>query len=104
MKLSKAQQTVLNKAKQDIDNARSKDVAQWYKEHVAGVQWLSYEKLLNDDKQYWKNKHVQRCEGIVLTSCNSRTLAKLQQYGLIEIIRDSNGERSGLDLIKVLDY
>jgi len=51
-------------------------------------------------KKYWEEHR----NGIVLTHCNSRTLAKLEEYGLIKIIEDSNGEQFGIDTVQVLNY
>ena len=51
-------------------------------------------------KKYWEEHR----NGIVLTHCNTKTLQKLESYGLIEIIYDSTGEDFGIDTIKVLNY
>lgn len=100
MKLSKAQQEVLNQAKKDIDLARKFDnhidwLISRYGEHLA-------ERM--SKRPIWEKSWEEEKNGIVSTSCNSKTLKVLERNGLIEIIRDSNGERFGLDTIKVLNY
>lgn len=115
MKLSKAQQAVMDEAKKDIDIARSLDYPEWLKKTNSYYQVPStasddYKEMIEQKfieavdngelKEYWE----RAINGIVLTHCNSRTLAKLQEYGLIEIIRDSSGETFGIDTIKVLNY
>lgn len=104
MKLSKAQETVMEDAKRQIDEAQSMDYPEWLK-HGNGY----YE----DHEDAW-NKAVAKCylkeyweehrNGIVLTHCNSRTLAKLEEYGLIKIIEDSKGEQFGIDTVQILNY
>lgn len=113
MKLSKAQTEVMNKAKKDIDLARSLDYPEWLRTTHSYYQipnWADEElkehidnrwKKAVDEKylyEYWENAR----NSIVLTSCNTRTLKKLESYGLIEIIYDSTGELGGIDTVKVL--
>ena len=104
MKLSKAQANVMMKAKKDIDMARSMDYAEWLKETESYFQTHeeSYQKAVAEEylKEYWEDGR----KGIVLVSCNSRTLSRLEEMGLIEIVYDSNGETFGIDTIKVLNY
>jgi len=104
MKLSKAQEKVMEDAKKQIDEARSMDYPEWLK-HGNGY----YE----DHEDAW-NKAVAKCylkkyweehrNGIALTHCNSRTLAKLEEYGLVKIIEDSKGEQFGIDTVQILNY
>ena len=113
MKLSKAQAEVMNKAKEAIDLARSLDYPEWLRTTVHCYQapdWADEELKEHVDKrwkkaveekylyEYWENAR----NSIVLTHCNSRTLKKLESYGLIEIIKDSTGEDFGIDTVKVL--
>lgn len=104
MKLSNAQEKVMMKAKKDIDMARSMEYAEWLKETHSFYQTHedAYQKAMSEGylKEYWEDGR----KGIVLASCNSRTLAKLEEMGLIEIVYDSNGETFGIDTIKVLNY
>ena len=104
MKLSKAQQQVMQDAMQKIDRARACETFEEYftksSEHTP--QWLvemdSYkEKTL---KQWQDEKN-----GIVSTyKVNTKTLRKLEELDLIKIIYDSTGDALGSDTIKVLNY
>lgn len=132
MKLSKAQQEVMDRAKEKIDFARTHTVYEWAKNKKWGYvgneeeQDAYMERLAKNFHGYRKNSEKEVMDdfvseieryaesyhdyyenernGIVLTRCNSRTLVKLEQLGLIEIIFDSNGASYGLDTIKVLNY
>ena len=121
MKLSKAQAQVMEKAKEDIDYARTHDFLHWYARatgHELETDWdahpnpiLSNESVMkeaieraNEAGEYWHRSYEKRKEGIALTMCNSRTLAKLEEMGLIEILRDSKGQTYGVDEVKVLNY
>lgn len=100
MKLSKVQQSVLDEAKEEIDTARRLDYPEWLKlQHIPDHR---FQKALEDGylKHYWENNR----KSVVLTQCNSRTIKKLEELGLIEIIEDSNGHHFGIDTIKVLNY
>lgn len=109
-KLSKAQQEVLNTAIQEITEARS---CSTYEEYFIKFQAPHYssnyntkEKYLSHDpegwekqKQYWENL----LRGITLTDCNTKTIQKLEVLGYIEILKDANRIRYGMDTIKVLN-
>jgi len=103
-KLSKAQQAVMDMAKKNIDKARTMDYPEWLKD--MNSYYDNHEDALKEAvakgryKDYWMDGR----NGIVLTHCNSRTLIKLEEMGLIEIIEDSNGQPYGIDKIKVLNY
>lgn len=122
-KLSKAQQTVMDDAKRKIDFARTHTLREWAatKRYPTGYnhitdRWNSYgwstkeeavQSCENDITRYGENYgkyYENEKSGIVLATCNSRTLVKLEQMGLIEIIYDSNGTHFGIDTIKVLNY
>lgn len=119
MKLSKAQQAVMDEAKRDIDTARSLDFIKWYRTAVAcgGELNMTDDEIVEELKstechsleydthfEYFTSVYEQRRSGIVLTNCNSRTLYKLQEMGLIEIIFDSTGWTRGIDRVKILNY
>lgn len=111
MKLSEAQTRVIEKAKRDIDLARECDTyEEYFMKYEAphcNAAYNTPEKFKAKDLDSWnwyKKGWEDHKDGIVLTHCNSRTLVKLEQYGLIEIITDSNGQEYGIDKIKVLNY
>jgi len=103
MKLSAAQQKVLDEAKKQINIARS---CRTYKDYVYATCFnLSNaykDKLVSDETfaRYWED----RVNGVVRTHCNSRVLQSLQAQGLIEVLRDSTGEAAGIDVIKLVNY
>ena len=127
MKLSKAQEAVMTTAKSEIDFARSHSLREWAEKETHNTpeqiekilnNWdetrhRSYTKeqyleAMNEDVEMYMKKYGKYYEeeknAIVLIRCNSRTLTKLEQMGLIEIIYDSNGSSFGIDTIKVLNY
>lgn len=111
MKLSEAQTRVIEKAKRDIDMAREcatyEEYFMKYEAPHCNAAYNTPEKFKArdiDSWNYYKKYWEEHKDGIVLTHCNSRTLVKLEQYGLIEIITDSNGQEYGIDKIKVLNY
>lgn len=106
MKLSKAQAKVIELAKKDIDTARKYDT---YDEYLRNENWLvtegrysveEYKRYFPGGEKFWNAER----NGIARTYCNTKTLKKLEEYGLIEIVYDSTGERWGLDEIKVIGY
>lgn len=113
MKLSNAQMRVLETAKKEIDEARTCETFDEYFDNYM-VKSGSYNcccntaeklKAFNPDSyehkcHYWENLK----NGIVLTMCNSKTLYRLQELNLIEIIKDSCGEHCGIDRVKILNY
>lgn len=112
MKLSKAQQAVIDKAKKDIDFARNSSFSDWHQkafrctpeEEDAHLRRVGNEKDVEWHRNWSTKRFEEEKAGIVLTMCNSRTLAKLSELGLIEIIQDSNGQHYGIDTVKVLNY
>lgn len=109
-KLSKAQQEILNKATQEITEARS---CSTYEEYFLKFQAPRYnsgyntpEKYKSRDpkgwerqKQYWENL----LQGVTLTYCNTKTIQKLETLGYIKILEDANRIRCGCDVIRVLN-
>lgn len=110
-KLSPAQQKIMDKATKEIDNAREcATFEEYFINHLAwrfNGRYNTPEKMKANDKEGWDlhNKYYEKLKvGITLTMCNSKSLAKLEQFGLIEIIFDSTGQTTGIDEIKVLNY
>lgn len=121
MKLSKAQAEVMEQAKKDIDYARSHDFLHWISKahgYDLDVDWDSHpnkhltnarvladaEEYVRKDTGWWRNRYEAERAGEVLTHCNSKTLAKLEQMGLVEIVFDSKGTSYGIDHVRVLNY
>ena len=112
MKLSKAQESVIKEAREKIDIARVSfpEFVRFINSYYEGKTDEEIINGLENDKRWWnpyesyKKSWEEAKNGIVLTSCNSRTLYKLEDMGLIEIIEDSTGTHHGIDKIKVLNY
>ena len=109
MTLSKAQQKVIDEMKNDIDFARSASLYDWIKKHFRLETDEAVERVREHDKKifgydYMLKQYNDERNGITLTSCNSRTLYKLQELGLIEIVKDSKGQTYGIDVVKLLNY
>ena len=117
MKLSKAQEEVMNKAKARIDNARNHDfygwfrsVNTWYKDSTNEEIEARLTEMDNTshkvggheyEMNYYNNLRNGIDKGV---HASSATIRKLEKLGLIEIIEDSCGEDYGFDTIKVLNY
>lgn len=109
-KLSKAQQEILNKAIQEITEARS---CSTYEEYFTKFQAPHYnlgyntiEKYQSRDPEGWERQKKfweNLLKGITLTYCNTKTIQKLEALGYIEILEDANRIRCGIDTIKVLN-
>ena len=112
MKLSKAQQAVLNDAKDKIDFARNTSYYEWIRKGFFPHKEVTDERVLEEIEEsnkifgydYLAKTFEEEKSGITIVHCNSKTLYKLQEYGLIEIIKDSKGQSYGIDVIKVLNY
>ena len=112
MKLSKAQQQVMDYAKEKIDRARSYTEFEAYFDEVHGKHFNgmfnSAEKFkANDPKgfEWWRNLWEEEKNATVITgNVNSRTLYKLQELGLIKIIEDGKNKSSGTDRIQILNH
>lgn len=102
IKLTPAQQKVMEKAYRDIDLARNNNYEAWIRKTIKGFtdEYIEDRIRLEDRKDWYED----RKNGIVLTSCNTRTLKKLEDLDLIEIIKDSTGSTWGIDVVKVLNY
>ena len=108
MKLSKAQQEVMDHAKKEIDLARQLDYPDWLKatNHCFQQETAYWQKAYKEavekeqSKCYWENDR----KAIVLTHCSSHTIRALERLGLIEIIEDSVEIGGSIDVVKVLNY
>ena len=111
--LSKTQQELMDKAHRDIDRARnSQDIVEWYRTCVSDtrIRELSHEDLAKELEKdndyfhgYWKKHYEELLSGIVHTNANGRSLYRLQELGLIEIIEDST-HTFMYDTVKILNY
>lgn len=110
MKLTKAQEEILNYAKKDIDLARSFNTYEEY-EYNRNHYWqgrytleeareLIKENDLENNK-FFSKLYEERKRGNAIVTANTRTIKKLEELGLIEII-DEGG--SYPDMIKVIGY
>ena len=110
VKLTPAQQKVMDKAYNDIDEARNNDFYGWYniafnRNHTKEEIDEEVERWYNRYHEYYYNEiYENRKNGMVLTHCNTKTLRKLEEMGLIKIIEDSTGTQFGLDVVQVLNY
>lgn len=109
IKLSAAQQKVMDIAHEEIRQARECDtVEEWFEKYKSAFYGnITSKEFKMQNENSWNAVYVENYEmnkkGIVLTMCNSKTLEKLSQLGLIEILHDSCGKAYGVDKIKILD-
>jgi len=115
-KLSKAQQEVLDIAKERIDFARTHNFYDWFRQYNRTCRNHTDEEVRKEIDERTANGWIGNWEwettryewnrnGIdYLCHASSATIKKLESLGLIEIIKDSNGEYYGFDQIKVLNY
>lgn len=111
MKLSKAQEGIMNEAYKDIDRARNaKDIVEWYRTCISAswIKEMSHDELAEefkkiDENGWWKNHYEELLQGIVHTHANGRSLYKLQSLRLIEIIDDQTNSFL-YDTVKILNY
>ena len=127
MKLTKAQQEIIDKAREDVDYAREHDFLHWVSKNLCGydldTDWdavpnpfLSNEYVMKQaldtiaedetgsghfEAFHWKKRYERNKEGEVIAHANSKTLEALERMGMIEIIHDG---RRGWDTIKLLNY
>ena len=99
MKLTAAQQKVMDHATGRIDFARTHSFEEWFHKGFPG--W-DFDRTNGDP--YYEKRFDEEKAGITLVTCNSRTLYKLRDMGLIEIIRDTSGSHFNVDEIRVLNY
>lgn len=102
----------MNKAYKDIDNARNaEDIVEWYRTCVSAswVREIPHDELAKkleerDENGWWKNHYEELLQGIVYTHANGRSLYRLRDLGLIEIIDDQTGLHWMYDTVKILNY
>lgn len=105
-KLTATQQKIYSEMLATIDEARNSDYPDWLKKHGHSWRYQYDEELLQEAvkrgerREYWENIR----EGVVLTEANGRSLYRLEQEGLIEILEDGTNRRWGLDTVRVLNY
>ena len=112
IKLTPAQQKVMDRAYKDIDDARNNDFYGWYNlayncdhtKEVIDEHIENFEKRFPGLKNYHHETYEETKNGRVLTHCNTKTLRKVEEMGLIKIIEDSTGTQFGLDVVQVLNY
>jgi len=118
MKLSKAQQEVIDYAKNRIDYAREHSFCDWFRKgygkSVASLNDAEvYEYINKKHSEGWhmsiesetENYEMNRNGIDYLCHASSATIRKLEKLGLIEIIEDSCGAKCyGFDTIKLLNY
>lgn len=110
MKLTTAQEKILTEAKKRIDEARAYDTFEEY-EYNTNHYWRgrytfeeAKELIKEDDIECgnWGSKYYEEFKkGIVIITANTRTIAKLEELGLIEIIKEGG---SFPDRIKIVNY
>ena len=110
IKLTPAQQKVMDRAYKDIDEARNNDFYGWFK---IAYKCNETKEEIDERVERWYNRYHENYyhenyektkNGMVLTHCNTKTLRKLEEMGLIKIIEDSTGTKFGLDVVQVLNY
>ena len=108
-KLSKAQEAILNEAKKNIDEARSYKT---YEEYAYNTSYRFYSRFssfeeaiqeIREDSLYdiGIELYEELKSGIAFIKANTRTIEKLEEMGLIEIVRIGG---SRYDRIKILNY
>ena len=103
-KLSNAQAEVLERAKKDIDEARSMNFYDWMRNRALYRDYTDDE--IDDIRlvEWYRECYEQNKSGIAHTHCNGKTIEKLQKLGLIEILYNGTNKTQCFDRIKVLNY
>jgi hypothetical protein len=123
-KLTTAMINVLSKAINDIEKAKNLDYPEWlmsinsvydyrperfvhWEDREAAQKAMDtakekLEKAVAEEKlkNYWEEHR----KNIALTYCNSGTLHALEDRGYIRIIKDSSGQKIGIDKVEVLKF
>lgn len=127
MKLTKAQQEVIENARQDVDYARENDFPHWFAKFVCGRElekdWDSFpnpyitnktvldevnERIMEDEAGseyfapgYWKARYERAKQGEAICMASSHTIRALERMGLIKIVNDAG---RGVDTFNLLNY
>lgn len=113
MKISKAQHSVLISAVRKIRTAKKFDFEAWLIKSgnildpedpgISDKCRKFYRQRFEEAKkdQYYRKVYDNYKKQIVYTYTSSQTLRSLEKKGLIEIIKDSAGERVGIDQVKI---
>ena len=104
MKLSEAQKEIIERAHNKIDYARTHTLIEWATnclgysgKDLEDYQISRVESYANNYRKYYE----QERKAIVLCRANSRTIKKLEEIGLVEILKVGG---SFPDTIKILNY
>lgn len=109
MKLSKAQTEVMEMAKARIDEARSLSFYEWYRIHFNAKNYTDaqiddeiarFDKHINEEGWH-HNMYENARNAITLVTANTRTLRKMEEMGLIELVKDGG---SYPDHIRLINY
>lgn len=114
-KLTKAQTEVVDEAKRKIDEAREAKSFEDYKiksfeKNTSSLKDENYRKYvlniylsqLKRGEYEWERKYYEKYKtGLVLVTANTKTLKKLEELGIIELVSVGN---SYPDWIKLLNY
>lgn len=113
MKISKAQHSVLAHAVREIRTAKKFDFEAWLIKSgnildpedpgISDKCREFYRQRFEEAKkdQYYRKVYDDHKNQIVFTCTSSQTLRSLEKKNLIAIIRDSAGERVGIDQVKI---
>lgn len=110
MKLSKAQTEVMEMAKAKIDQARALNFYDWYRDRFNSKgesddqideEIARFGKAYPSMTGWYHNMYENERNGITLITANTRTLKKMVEMGLIELV-----EEGGLypDKIRIINY
>lgn len=106
-RLSKTQIEVLEGAKRAIDFARTHTFEEWFEEtthHTIESQKNYNPEDFDEIIADFQKTYEERKNGFVYTYCSGATLQKLQNCGLIEIVKDTTNTKRSHDTVKVLNY
>lgn len=110
MKMTKAQQKVYDEICKEITESQECDTfAEYFEKHISptmfdSLKTLEKYKAFNPMGYKVLNRRWQEAKnGIALTHTNSKTLYKLEEYGLIEILHDSKNDRGyAVDRVRLI--
>lgn len=108
MKLSKAQQEVIDNLKYIADKARQYETAEeWFNAtNNNNCNWNTAEKVKAQDIKEWKRQEMwfeRERNAIYLVRAKTETVQKLESLGLIEVIERAK-YKGDYELVKLLNY